>query len=365
LRIPKEVLRRRLRNFQERLNKEQIDAIMLRTLSSFKYFTGIKWLRPALLIPAEGEPIAFVVKGEEELFREKSSVKEVETFVEVSELMAKVSGIIRNQGYRIVGLEYGTERDAYILFYEMFKRLNPSVKIVDVSKIISKMRLIKDKYELEAIRKASEVASKVIGKLIKIIEPGLSETEIAAEAYRELYKLDSEEPHVYVNVGPHPRVHAEPFKDIVVKEGVLVSVTIGADYNGYYANVARTIFVGRLTPLAKRVLECVKEVYREALRMMKVGVKFMDVIRGLDRIYAKYGLTDHRVIGYVHGVGLQVEETPITTIVPAHRMMGIEPYMALALVHSPIMVEGLGQAKEEDTFIVSEDGYLNKITHVN
>jgi len=53
-------LRQRVRNFQLLMKENGIDVAVIRTLSSFIYFTGIKWLRPALLIPSEGEPTAFV-----------------------------------------------------------------------------------------------------------------------------------------------------------------------------------------------------------------------------------------------------------------------------------------------------------------
>jgi hypothetical protein len=35
---------------------------MIRTLSDFKYFTGTKWLRPALLIPSDGVPKVFLAR---------------------------------------------------------------------------------------------------------------------------------------------------------------------------------------------------------------------------------------------------------------------------------------------------------------
>ena len=87
---------------------------MIRTLSSYAYFTGVKWLRPALLIPCSGEPVAFVAKGEEEGFREKTWIERVVTYIDGGDLMRRVSGIIREEGYRAVGLEFGVERDAYI-----------------------------------------------------------------------------------------------------------------------------------------------------------------------------------------------------------------------------------------------------------
>ena len=42
--------------------------------------------------------------------------------------------------------------------------------------------------------------------------------------------------------------------------------------------------------------------------------------------------------------------------------MGVKPRMVLAFVYAPIMLDGYGQVKIEDTFIVKEDGELEKIT---
>ena len=180
MRFPENILRERLKRFQKRLIGEGIDAAMIRTLSSYAYFTGIKWLRPALLVPAEGEPVAFVAMGEEEGFRSKTWIENVVVFTDGGDLMRRVSGIIRDNGYRVVGLEYGVERDAYILFYEMFKRLNPHVQVVDVSNILDEMKMIKDRYEIEAIRRAGEKARKVIEYVEGIVKPGLTETEVVA-----------------------------------------------------------------------------------------------------------------------------------------------------------------------------------------
>jgi len=362
LRFPISVLKKRLKTFQEEMVKKNIDATMIRTLSSFTYFTGTKWLRPALLIPAKDEPTAFVAKGEEEGFLKRTWIGNIVTFTDGGDLMAKVSGTIRKKGYRVVGLEFGIERDAYIIFYEMFKRLNPSVKVVDVSPIIYAMRMVKDEYELEAIRKAGSIASKAIEKILSLIEPGVSETDIAAEAYRVLYKLGSETPLVYVNAGPDPRIHSEPFRDNIVKRGTFVTVVLGADYNSYYANIARTVYLGKASGLAEKALKCMNEVYDTALELTKPKMRFINVIRELDKVYEKYGLKEHRIIGYTHSVGLQVEEPPITTILPKDRFIEIKSNMVLAFIHAPIMLKGLGQVKKEDTFIVREDGTLEHVT---
>ncbi len=361
-RLPEHVLKVRYSRFQELLRKSEVDAVMLRTLSSFKYFAGVKWLRPALLMPAEGEPIAFVARGEEDLFCERTWIGNIATYADGGELMGKVSRTIREMKFRRVGLEFGIERDSYILFYEMFKRLNPQVEVVDVSQLIFQLRMVKEAVELDMMRRAGRIAARVVEDVLSRVKMGMSETDIAAEAYYELYRSGCEEPHVLVNVGPEPRVHSEPFKDVVVKEGIFVTVVVAADYNGYYANVSRTKYVGEASGVAGRALECMNTIFEQARNLTKAGVRFIDVMKTLDKTYAEYGLLEHRVAGYAHGIGLQVEEPPITTIVPAHRMIDVKPSMTIALIHAPLLLKGLGQVKMEDTFIVREDGSLEKIT---
>ncbi len=355
LRYPREVLRSRLKRFQDRLKSAGIDAAMIRVKSTFTYFTGTKWLRPAMLVPAEGDPTIFAAKGEEGELRERAWVEDVVTFTEGGELMGKVAGLIRERKYRVVGLEYGIERDAYILFYEMFKRLNPRVEVKDISEIVAELRMVKDQHELRAIREAGKAAAKVMEEVAKIIRPGISETEIAAEAYYHAYRLGAEEPHVHVVAGPKPRVHAEPFRDNVVTEGSAVTVVLGIDRDHYYANMTRTFIVGG-SGEGERALKCVREAYERAVELTGPGTRPADVMKALDSVYGKHGFLSNRVVGYLHGVGLQVEEPPITTIVPQHRFMKLVPGMAVALIHAPLLVEGVGQVKHEDTFIVTEHG---------
>jgi len=360
--LPKNILKKRLRNFQSKFSSRGIDAVMLRTLSSYAYFTGIKWLRPALFIPEGGEPIAFIVKGEENIFKKLTWIDNMITFTDGADLMAKVTKTIREHGVKSVGMEFGVERDAYVFFYEMFKKLNPKVEVIDVSDIIAEMRMLKDDYEIEAIKEAGKKTSRAIIEIIGSIKPGLSETEIAAKLYFILYELGCENPHVYVNAGPHPRIHCEPLRGIIAREDSFVTIIIGADHNGYYANISRSIYLGKPNGLVEKLIECTNRVYETAIKLTKPGTKFVEVIKALDKVYDEYGFKKNRLIGYAHGVGLQVEEPPITTIVPVHRYLEVKPRMVLAMVHSPIFYNGLGQIKREDTFIVNPSGELEQIT---
>jgi len=100
------------------------------------------------------------------------------------------------------------------------------------------------------------------------------------------------------------------------------------------------------------------EVFRVANEETRPGKRFIDVIKELDKVYARYGVLEYRVVGYAHSIGLNVEETPITTIVPRHRFIEVKENMALAYVHAPIVINGLGQVKKEETFIVASSGNI-------
>ncbi len=358
----------RLQRFQSKLKDLGIDCAMIRTLSDYKYLLGFKWLRPAMLIPAEGIPKVFIASGEEEGFMERAVIKDVEviTYLEGGDLMSKVTSAVRSLKARRVGMVFTVERDSYSLLYELFKRANKDVEVVDVGPILSGLRAIKDDYEVECIRQAGSIASKVLERTLSSIRGGISETELAAEAYYEAYKSGCEEPHIYVNSGPHPKVHSEPSKDIKVREGVLVTVIIACDYNGYYANTSATTYVGLQPPEAVlNSLKCVKEVYERAYELTKPGVRFAEVMKSLDEVYMKYGLLKNRLVGYTHGVGLQPEEYPITTIIAAHRATAAEERMALAFIHSPIMLPRYGSVKFEDTFIIINNKLVRMTNAIN
>ncbi|WP_297489336.1 Xaa-Pro peptidase family protein [Thermococcus sp.] len=345
--------RGRLERFQELLQENDIDGAVIRTLSSFIYFTGTKWLRPSLLIPAEGEPVVYVVKGEAELFRERSWIENVVEFQRVEDLMAGVVTWIHTNGFQRVGLEFSVERDSYLLFYKLFQRLNPTVEVVDILDLTMRLRMIKDDWELNNIRKAGKIAQRGMAVAEEAIKPGKSELEIAAEVLRELMLSGSEDPKVYVSTTP--RAHAEPFRDLRVKENGVVTVVIGTDWNHYYANTARTFVVGEPGERVRDAVAVKEEALTLALEETRVGVTLNAVERKLAGFFKGRGFGDAYIAGYTHGVGLLIEELPMPTIVVPTRAAKVEENMVLSIIHAPLMIPE-GAIKHEDTYIVKKDG---------
>ncbi len=351
-----EDLKRRVARFQQLMKQNNIDASIIRTLSSFTYFSGLKWLRPALLIPAEGDPIVFIFKHEVEEFIDKSWIQTVKTYTRVEELIKAVSGTIREAGYRRVGFDYSVERDSYVLFFEFFKLLNPQVEIVDVHSLIMQLRMVKDSSEIEAIKKASSIAEIGMQKAIEVIEVGKTELEVAAEAMSEMMKRGAENPHIYIATGPRPRIHAEPRAWAKIKPKNVVEIVISADYEGYYSNLTRTVFLGGFSPEKKKAYEVFMEARRVAEENLKPGTKLIEIENLLRKFVEDKGYGDYYVTGFTHGVGLLTEEDPITTIVASHRQYKAVENMVLAFIHAPLTIPGVGTIKFEDTYVIRVDG---------
>lgn len=353
--ISQETLKRRIKRFQQLMRQNNIDASMIRTLSSFTYFTGIKWLRPALLIPAEGNPIAFIFKYEAEEFVEKTWIQNVKTYIKAEELMREVSGTIRKSGYKRVGFDYSVERDSYVLFFELFKRLNAQVEVVDVHALIMQLRMVKAPEEIEAIKQASAIAEIGMRKAIDAVDVGKTELEVAAEALSEMMKKGAESPRIYVTTGPKPRVHAEPRSWVKIKPNDTVELVLSADYKGYYSNLTRTIFLGGFSAEKRKVFELFMEMHQIAEENLKPETQLIEIEKLLRKLVEDKGYSHCYVTGFTHGVGLLTEEDPITTIVVPHRQYKAVKNMVLASVHAPLTVPGIGTVKFEDTYVVKTE----------
>jgi Xaa-Pro aminopeptidase len=354
----------RIRRFQALMKSDHIDASMIKTVSSFTYFTDVQWLRPGLIIPAKGDPVAFIPKHEVNAFIESSCIERVVPYGGVDELMRGVSSAIRNDGYRKVGFDMSVERDAYELFFHMFKNLNPKTEIVDVHSLIMQLRMIKDATEIENIRQAARATDKAMETACNAIKVGASELEIAAEATYTMMKNGSEHPHAYVNTGPVPRLHAEPRYGMKVGTGDAVTITLAADYRNYYSNETRT-YIPPGAPREKlNALETLNEIRNSIKEKLKPGVMLNTIEEEIGKALSENGYANNYVKGFAHGVGLLVEEDPITTIVIPHRRQILKENMVISAIHAPLAIPNIGAIKTEDTFLITSNApeQLTKFT---
>jgi Xaa-Pro aminopeptidase len=183
----------------------------------------------------------------------------------------------------------------------------------------------------------------------------VSELEIAAEATYVMMRKGAEHPHVYVNAGAYPRIHAEPRGDLKVAEGDTVLITLAGDYKGYYSNETRTYIMVSAPREKFGALKTIEEAYGIVKEKLRPGIALNSIELEIEHILKSRGYDDNYVQGFAHGVGLLVEEDPITTILIPHRRQIVKENMILAAIHAPLAVPGVGAIKCEDTFLIRSD----------
>jgi len=342
----------RVRRFQELMWKNGIDAVMIRNIYSFTYFTGTQWWQPSVLIPQKGEPTIFVFQDEAGELREKTWITNILGYRKIEELMRAVVDSIRKLGVQTVGFD--VDIDASALLYEQFKGMHPHHKIVDVHGLIMQLRMVKDQTEIENIRKASECAQSALEAAIKVVQAGATETAIAGEAQLAARKKGAGNVLVYVNAGG-PRVHAHP-RNKEIKAGDAVMIDVMPSYCGYYSDLSDTVFVGTATGEKKNAYQAFLSATEAYTRTLKPDIPLDELERVVQDTFKRYGVDRYYVYGFAHGVGLRFEEDPITTIVVAERKQKTLENMVLNVGHAPLSGIEIGTVKLEGTVLVKKEG---------
>ena len=123
-------------------------------------------------------------------------------------------------------------------------------KVCDLSEITTSMRLIKQPYEIDAIRNAARITEEAIEEMKKLIRPGISEYELYLKLEYEMAKRSSMsfafETIVSCGNNAFYLHHSDPEKDGdgIAKEGSIIQIDCGARMDGYCADISRVFFVG-------------------------------------------------------------------------------------------------------------------------
>ncbi|KGG81437.1 Xaa-Pro dipeptidase [Caloranaerobacter azorensis H53214] len=238
------------------------------------------------------------------------------------------------------------------------------IDIVPLKGVLEKIRMIKDKEEIELIRRAAEITDKAFNHILDFIKVGVKEVDIALELEYFMKKLGAEGPSFKFIIASGKR-SAMPHgvaSDKVVEEGDFVTIDMGCIYKGYCSDMTRTIVVGKANEEQKKIYNIVLEAQEKSLKAIRPDIKGCEVDKIARDIIAGYGYGEYFGHGLGHGVGLEIHENPRL----AQSEMGkiaLKPGM-IVTDEPGIYIPNFGGVRIEDLILVTEDGYevLSKTT---
>lgn len=173
-------------------------------------------------------------------------------------------------------------------------------EVKDVTPLIRRMRLVKDTFEVAALRKAADISAQSMVALMRDVKPGMNDLAAAGLLEYEWKKHGSQRASFAPIVASGPNamtfftIMGEQYQavDRVMQAGDLLFVDYGAaEYRTYASDICRTIPVtGRFTPLQRKYYDIVLEAQEAAIAAVKPGAMMLDVIRAAARVFKKHGL---------------------------------------------------------------------------
>lgn len=204
---------------------------------------------------------------------------------------------------------------------------------------------IKSAKEIELMRVAGRIVAETHEKLKEVIKPGITTKEL--DVIAEEYIRKSGALPAFKGFHGYPAsicasvneevVHGIP-GSIILKDGDIIGIDIGAIYEGYYGDAARTHGVGAISSDAQRLITVTQESFFAGIALAREGNRLSDVSHAIQSYVESHGFSVVRdLVG--HGIGKSMHEDPQ---VPNYGSAGRGPRLAagMALAIEPMVNQG-------------------------
>ena len=229
------------------------------------------------------------------------------------------------------------------------------------------MIVLKTSRELAIMREAGRISAMALKVAGEAVEPGVSTWEIDRVA-RKYIESQGAVPS-FLGYGGFPAsacisvnnvvIHGIPSKRQIVKAGDIVSIDIGAMFEGFHGDNAYTFPCGDIAPQAQRLLDATRESLYEGIKQAKAGNRLGDIGSTVQRYVEARGYSVVRdFVG--HGVGAKLHEDPsVPNYGTPGRGVRLLPGMTIAI--EPMVNQGgyEVQVQKDGWTTVTRDGMLS------
>lgn len=342
----------RLENLRTRLRERELEGVLISNRENRRYLSDFTGSSGVLVIGIEE---AFLVTDFRYWEQAASESKGFEIYKQGPQLWPSIGELLQKLKWERIGFEAGT------LTFEEFQKLegviDPNVSLTPVTDLVEELRRIKEDGEMEIIAQAAAITDIAWEKTVTRIGPGVKERDLALE-YDYQLRLNGAEGSAFPTIvafGARAALpHAAPGgKEI--RSGDFVLIDGGALYQGYCADMTRTVVFGKSVPEQRRIYELVLKAQLKALEYMKAGLTGREIDAKSRRVISEAGFGDKFGHGLGHSVGLNIHENPRLS----PNESGSIPKGAVITVEPGIYLPDWGGVRIEDLVVVEENGVRN------
>lgn len=343
----------RLLKIREKLSQKGLDGVLITDEKNQRYATGFAFTDGAVLITRSR---AFLFTDSRYIEAAEKTVSpdiELRVFGAGKPLPALIKAelaecCIEKLGAEEMSLPHGR-------YLDLGRRLG--LGLVPCQSIFYELRAAKDEDELCSMRAAQAIAERALDDVLRIIRPGVTERDIAAEITYRLLKHGGEgnsfDP-IAVSGANSSMPHGVP-SDKRVEAGDFVTMDFGCIKDGYCSDMTRTVAVGGATDEMKNVYDVVLRAQAAGIDIARAGVTGAEIDGAARKVIADAGFGKYFGHAFGHSLGLDIHESPAAapsakTPMPDGAVISAEP---------GIYLPGKFGVRIEDVLILRSGGCEN------
>lgn len=229
------------------------------------------------------------------------------------------------------------------------------------------MITVKSAKEVENMRKAGKIVAGTFDVLEKALKPGITTKELDKIAYD--YITSNGAKASFKGYGGFPGSICTSINDQVIHgipdatklcEGDIISLDIGACYNGYHADACRTFGVGKISADAQKLIDVTKQSFFEGVKFATAGNRLGDVGHAIQEYAEGFGYGVVR--DYTgHGIGKELHEEP-SVLNYGRPGRGVKLCKGMTIAVEPMITEGDYEVfvdELNDWTVYTDDGSLS------
>ena len=331
VKISKEEFKERIEKIQERMEKENLDLLLVYgdeyRKENLRYVSNYWPIfeRGAAIISLKREPIIFCAPEGEEVAKEMSVWPDIRNLKEFAAVTvpeeidyplaryAHLKGILQELSTKrkierigIVGLDALAATT-----YEAIKTAWEGKELIDANRILTDLRLIKTENEIACLREAWRIADIGYEALMKTAVPGNSELQ-ATGAAEAVARAAGAEAIIFMVFGSGKRTNTivgRPTQKII-EDGDMLMASFAVQYEGYVATTEFPFVAGKSNQKQKEFLDILIQVEDQALKYLKAGVPAKEFVKSVKDFFRKKGMERYDIYPPLHGCGCAEAESP-------------------------------------------------------
>ncbi|MET4518908.1 Xaa-Pro peptidase family protein [Bradyrhizobium sp. I1.7.5] len=317
--FPRTEYLRRLAALKSEMEKREIEALVVNNASNITYLTGYTarsgYVPQAIVVSISQEEPTFILRRQDapaaihQAFMHRDKVigypehlignPEKDGFDTVIDFLNELG--IAGRG---LGLELG-----YLSAQagEKFKSRLPKARIVDCTKVVPWIRIIKSDLEIGVMREAAAIADAGIARAAEVIRPGIREADAIGEIARTLANGANGKPgtslaSMFLCSSPRTGTPHIPWSEDDFRDGSQINLELGGVRYGYVSAIMRTFSIGAPSDRLRRLHEAEIAGLEAALNTVRPGATCSDVANAFSRTIEKQGFKKDSRCGYAIGI---------------------------------------------------------------